>query len=80
MTEGLLQRLLASETETEVLEFKRAENQFDKNKLGRYFSALSNEANLLGLKAAYFLLGVDNDKTISGTKSPINKSMNTNRK
>lgn len=68
MTEGLLQRLLASETETEVLEFKRAENQFDKNKLGRYFSALSNEANLLGLKAAYFLLGVDNDKTISGTK------------
>ncbi|WP_425423036.1 AlbA family DNA-binding domain-containing protein [Phaeodactylibacter xiamenensis] len=36
--------------------------------MGRYFSALSNEANLLGLKAAYFLLGVDNDKTISGTK------------
>ena len=66
--EELLKKLLASNTETEVLEFKQAENQYDKNKLGKYFSALSNEANLAGLKAAYLVLGIDNNKAISGTK------------
>lgn len=63
----LLNLLLASDTETEVLEFKKAERQFDKDKLGRYFSALSNEANLEGVKSAYMLLGVRNDKSIAGT-------------
>jgi hypothetical protein len=33
----LLNKLLASNTETEVLEFKKAERQFDKDKLGKYF-------------------------------------------
>lgn len=65
--EALLQKLVSSETETEVLEFKKAENQFDKNKLGQYFSALSNEANLLEQKRAYLLLGVDNDRNCVGT-------------
>lgn len=64
---ALLHKLLASETETEVLEFKKAENQFDKNKLGQYFSALSNEANLLGQNVGYLLFGIDNDKNIVGT-------------
>lgn len=64
---ALLHKLLASETETEVLEFKEAKSQFDKNKLGQYFSALSNEANLLGQKVAYLLLGINNDKNIVGT-------------
>ncbi|MDA3905693.1 MAG: putative DNA binding domain-containing protein [Bacteroidales bacterium] len=59
--------LLNSETETEVLEFKKAERQYDKDKLGRYFSALSNEANLYGKECAWLLLGVLNDKTIFGT-------------
>ena len=34
--------------ETECVEFKRAERDFDFDKLGKYFSALSNEANLKG--------------------------------
>lgn len=34
--------------ETEWLEFKEAKNSFDFNDLGKYFSALSNEANLKG--------------------------------
>ncbi|MBW7869166.1 MAG: putative DNA binding domain-containing protein [Brumimicrobium sp.] len=57
-----LQQLLASNTETEVLEFKKAENSYSKDKLGKYFSALGNEANLKGKDKAYFLLGID-DKT-----------------
>ena len=32
--------------ETEIFEFKEARNNYDSNKLGKYFSALSNEANL----------------------------------
>ena len=32
--------------ESEIVEFKKAESNFDFDELGRYFSALSNEANL----------------------------------
>lgn len=32
--------------ETECVEFKEARTKFDIDKLGQYFSALSNEANL----------------------------------
>jgi ATP-dependent DNA helicase RecG len=63
----LLQNLLQSDTETEVLEFKEAKNQYSKDKLGQYFSALGNEANLKGNACAYLLMGVKNDKTIVGT-------------
>ena len=34
--------------ENEVVEFKKAESSFDFDDLGKYFSALSNEANLRG--------------------------------
>jgi len=68
MMKNLLIRLLSSETENELLEFKRAERQFDKDKLGRYFSALSNEANLNGFKSAFILFGINNDKSIHGTE------------
>ncbi len=63
----LLHKLLQSPVETEVLEFKEAKNQFDKDKLGKYFSALSNEANLNGKFEAWLLFGINNDKNIVGT-------------
>ena len=62
-----LNELLNSDTETEILEFKKAERQFDKDKLGKYFSAMSNEANLYGKDCAWLLFGVANDKSIVGT-------------
>ncbi|MEN9443203.1 MAG: hypothetical protein RIS47_93, partial [Bacteroidota bacterium] len=65
--EALLQSLLQSTTETEVLEFKEAKNQYDKDKLGKYFSAMSNEANLKGKTSAWLLFGVNNNKQIVGT-------------
>ena len=65
--EKILQHLFSSPTETEVLEFKEAKSQFDKNKLGKYFSALSNEANLKSKSQAWLLLGVDNNKNVVGT-------------
>ena len=58
---AILDRLLAMTHEIEVVEFKRAENSFSESDLGKYFSALSNEANLKGMKCAWLVMGVDND-------------------
>lgn len=69
----LLHQLLNSTTETEVLEFKEAKNSFPKDKLGRYFSALGNEANLRGADKAYILFGVSNDRTVVGTSVSMNQ-------
>ncbi len=63
----LLNKLLSLSTENEVVEFKEAKNQYDKDKLGRYFSALSNEANLKGKSQAWLVFGVKDDKTVVGT-------------
>ena len=41
--EDLLTRLIAR-WENEVVEFKQAGNDYDTDKIGEYFSALSNEA------------------------------------
>lgn len=71
-----LQELLNANTESEVLEFKEAKFNYDTNKLGKYFSALSNEANLTGKDRAYLLLGVKNDKTIVGTQISDNEINN----
>lgn len=45
--------------ESEVVEFKRADNDYDTDKIGEYFSALSNEANLRGQERAWLVFGVD---------------------
>ena len=63
----LLNKLLSLSTENEVVEFKEAKTQYDKDKMGKYFSALSNEANLKGNPQAWLVLGVKNDKTVVGT-------------
>ena len=53
---------LISHKENEVVEFKKAENNFDFDDLGKYFSALSNEANLRGLPFAWLVFGYDEKK------------------
>lgn len=63
----LLDTLLTANTENEILEFKEAKSGCDIDLIGKYFSALSNEANLSEKDRAYILLGVKNDKTIVGT-------------
>lgn len=55
--------------ETEVFEFKEAKNGYDFNKLGKYFSALSNEANLKGMHNAWLIFGIkDKGRTIVGSR------------
>lgn len=71
--EATLQRLLSYDYETEVLEFKEAKNSYPFKKIGQYFSALSNEANLQGKKEAWLVFGVrDKGKSIVGTRFRVN--------
>ena len=45
----VLDTLLGLPCENEVVEFKTADTTFHFEKIGKYFSALSNEANLKGV-------------------------------
>ena len=67
------QRLIAH-TENEVIEYKTAEKQYDTNKLGKYLSALSNEANLREIEYAWILLGVNNERQAVGTQFLLEES------
>ncbi|WP_067053232.1 RNA-binding domain-containing protein [Methanofollis ethanolicus] len=53
-----LQEMLLLPAETECIEFKEARNNYDFDKIGKYFSALSNEANLNGKPAGWLIFGV----------------------
>jgi len=57
-----LSELRALTSENEVVEFKKVTSNFDFDKLGKYFSALSNEANLKQCKEAWLVFGIQ-DKT-----------------
>ena len=64
-----LERLRDMSAENEVVEFKEAKRDYDFRKLGKYFSALSNEANLKKVKSAWLVFGVENKKhLIVGTQ------------
>lgn len=81
---------LLKNNESENVEYKEAKNNFDFNELGRYFSALSNGANLIGKQYAWLVFGVT-DKThefvdtnyrrnsnINGLKKELTQSTNDN--
>ena len=63
-----LDDLLSLPCESEVVEFKEAGSNFDFHKLGKYFSALCNEANLKNTSSAWLVFGVNDRQQIVGTK------------
>ncbi len=64
---SILTSLIAS-WENEVVEFKQADASFKTSEIGKYFSALSNEANLRGIDSAWLVFGVDNKtRSVTGT-------------
>jgi len=66
--EEKLEQLLSSYSENETLEFKEAKKGYDFKKIGKYFSALANEANLSDRDEAWLIFGiVDKDKSVVGT-------------
>ena len=55
-------------SENEIVEFKKAETNFDIDELGKYFSALSNEANLRERECGWIVFGVwDKKHQVLGT-------------
>ena len=66
--ENILLELRDLPSETEWFEFKETNDNFKTNEIGKYFSALSNEANLHKKESGWLIFGI-NDKTreIKGT-------------
>ena len=72
---SILTELREQPSENEVFEFKEANWGYDFIKIGRYFSALSNEANLQGQPFAWLVFGVkDKDRAIIGSKFRPNRA------
>lgn len=65
--QALLEELIAR-WEGEVVEFKRAGDGYSTSDIGKYFSALANEANLRNQERAWLVFGVDNaSRQVVGT-------------
>ncbi len=56
--------------EHEIVEFKEAKGQYSEDKIGQYFSAISNEANLKNQQYGWLILGVSEQKQ----KYPVGSS------
>lgn len=56
----LLLAQLIGDWENEVVEFKSVGDSYSTSDIGKYFSALSNEANLRGHECGWLVFGVDN--------------------
>lgn len=71
MDESALTKLLyqlIAQWEDEVVEFKRGKDSFSSSELGKYVSALANEANLRGKERGWLIFGVDNKlRSVVGT-------------
>ena len=64
---GLLSQLIAG-WESEVVEFKNVGDSYPTSDIGKYFSALSNEANLRNQERGWLVFGVDNrSRTVAGS-------------
>jgi ATP-dependent DNA helicase RecG len=71
----LLDRLRSQPDENEVFEFKEAKDNYSFEKLGKYFSALSNEANLTNRNHAWLVFGIrDRDYAIVGSHYRMNRA------
>jgi ATP-dependent DNA helicase RecG len=75
----ILQNLRNLSAENEIVEFKEAKTGYDFNKLGKYFSALSNEANLKGKPFAWLVFGVENKKhnIVDSQFRPLRKDLDS---
>lgn len=72
----ILMELIKNE-ENECVEFKRADKDFDIDKLGKYFSAISNEATLHNKQYGWVVFGID-DKTHQYTNTRYYNDNNFN--
>ena len=70
---SLLNQLITG-WENEVVEFKQVDDSYSTSKIGEYFSALANEANLRNTEKAWLIFGIHNhSRTIVGSTYRQNK-------
>ncbi|MEI0736589.1 ATP-binding protein [Paenibacillus sp. JTLBN-2024] len=50
------------------MKYKEAKTDYDFRKLGKYFSAISNESNMKGRPCGWLVFGVNDDRKIVGTQ------------
>ena len=60
-------RELIESFEDEVVEFKEANSNYSFRDIGKYFSALSNEANIREKQEGWLIFGVSNNRVIVGS-------------
>lgn len=58
---------LIGDFENETVEFKEAKTNYSFKDIGKYFSALSNEANLRGLSEGWLIFGITNNGSFCGS-------------
>ena len=63
----ILARTLANAQENETVEYKDRKN-LSKDDVGKYFSALSNKANLAQMESAWLLFGITDDGQVSNSR------------
>ncbi|MBR7153031.1 MAG: putative DNA binding domain-containing protein [Candidatus Methanomethylophilaceae archaeon] len=63
IVDAILDAVIDSPHESEVIEFKDRKN-LNKDEMGEYFSALSNEAFLKGVEYAWMIFGMTDDGTV----------------
>lgn len=71
---------LIDKFEDEVVEFKEATTNYSFKDIGKYFSALSNEANLRNKREAWLVFGVTNNRKIVGTEYRKSGSLQSMKK
>jgi len=60
--------MLMERWEYEIVEFKEAKGGYDTDKIGRYFSAISNEANLRQQQYGWLIFGVGEERATKTKK------------
>ncbi|WP_321154969.1 ATP-binding protein [Psychrobacter sp. LV10R520-6] len=59
---------LIDDWENEVVEFKRGKKEFSLSDIGKYFSAIANEANLRAHEFGWLVFGIDDkSRKVIGT-------------
>lgn len=62
-----LTKKIMANAESEIVEYKEAKRKFGFDSLGKYFSALSNEANLRNAECGWLFFGITDKREVCGT-------------
>ena len=73
-------REMVRDFESEVVEFKEANNNYSFKDIGKYFSALGNEANIRGKSEGWLIFGITNKGEFKGTDYRKNGNLQSLKK